>query len=78
MNKKNDIVEVFSGDLYQATMVKDLLESNGIEVFIENKLMSVIEPWIVSPGGIAPVNVKIFGSDYTQAKELIAAFTNGE
>jgi len=77
MNKKNDIVEVFSGDLYQTTMVKDLLESNGIEVFIENKLMSVIEPWVVSPGGIAPVNVKIFGSDYAVAQELIKAFTKG-
>jgi Putative prokaryotic signal transducing protein len=78
MNKKNNIVEVFSGDLYQATMVKDLLEASGIEVFIENKLMSVIEPWIVSPGGIAPVNVKIFCSDYTKAQELIAAFTKRE
>ena len=75
---KNEIVKVFSGDLYQATMVKDLLESSGIEVFIENKLMSVIEPWIVSPGGIAPVNVKIFKSEYTKAQELIAAFTKRE
>ena len=78
MNNKNKIVEVFSGDLYQATMVKKLLEANGIEVFIENRLMSVIEPWIVSPGGIAPVNVKIFSSDYTKTQELISAFTNGE
>ena len=78
MNNKNEIVKVFSGDLYQATMVKDILEANGIQAFVENKLMSVIEPWIVSPGGIAPVNVKIFGSDYTKAQELIAAFTKGE
>jgi hypothetical protein len=54
-----------------------LLEANGIEVFIENKLMSAIEVWIVSPGGIAPVNIKIFNSDYTKAQELIAAFTEG-
>ena len=37
--------------------------------------MSVIEPWIVSPGGIAPVIVKVSSSDYTKAKDLIAAFT---
>ena len=78
MNNKNEIVEVFSGDLYQATMVKDVLESNGIESFIENKLMSVIEPWVVSPGGIAPVNVKILGSQYAVAKELVEAFTKGK
>ena len=78
MNITSEIVEVFSGDLYQASMVKDILESNGIEVFIENKLMSVIEPWVVSSGGIATVNVKIFDSEYIKAQELIAAFTNGE
>ena len=78
MNIKNEIIAVFSGNLYQATMVKKLLESNGIEAFIENELMSIIDPWVVSPGGIAPVNVKIFGSDYTKAQELIAAFTNGK
>ena len=77
MKNNNEIVEVFSGDLYQATMVKDLLEANNIEAFIENKLMSVIEPWVVCPGGIAPVNVKILNSDYTKAQELIAAFTKG-
>jgi Putative prokaryotic signal transducing protein len=75
---KNEIVKVFSGDLYQATMVKDLLESNGIEVLIENRLMSVIDPWVVSSGGIAPVIVKVSSSDYTKAQELIAAFTNWE
>jgi len=54
------------------------MESNGIESFTENQLMSVIKPCIVSPGGIAPVNVKIFKSDNTKAQELIAAFTKGE
>ena len=78
MNNKNEIVEVFSGNLYQATMVKDLLESNGIEAFIANELMSVIDPWVISPGGVAPVSVKIFSSDYAVAKELIEAFTKGE
>jgi hypothetical protein len=78
MNNKNEIVEVFSGDLYQATMLKDLLESNGIEAFIENELMGNIAPWYASSGGIAPVNVKIFSADYTKVQELITAFTNGE
>lgn len=50
----------------------------GKEAFIENKLMSVIEPWVVSSGGVAPVNIKIFSLDYAVAKELIEAFTKGE
>lgn len=78
MNNKNEIIEVFAGDLYQATMVKDLLEANSIEAFTVNELMSVIDPWVISLGGVASVSVKIFSSDYTVAKELIEAFTKGE
>ncbi len=78
MNNKKEIIEVFSGDLYQATMVKDLLKSNGIEAFIENGLIGNIAPWYASSGGVTPVNVKIFSSDYIVAKELIGAFTKGE
>jgi hypothetical protein len=78
MNNKNDSVEVFSGDLYQATLVKDLLESKGIEAFIENELMGNIAPWYASSGGITPETVKIFSSDYGVAKELIDALTKWE
>jgi hypothetical protein len=36
VNNKNEVAEEFSGDLYQAIMVRKLLESNGIKSFIEN------------------------------------------
>jgi len=59
-------------------MFKEILKANGIQSFIENNLMSVIEPWIVSPGGIAPGIVKVSSSDYTKTEKLIGAFTKWE
>ena len=77
MNNKDEIVEIFAGEFYQASMIKDLLEDNGIEVFIENELMGNIAPWYVASGGIAPMKLKILNSDYALSKELIEAFTKG-
>jgi len=45
MNNKDEIVEIFAGEFYQASMIKDLLEDNNIEVFIENEMMGNIAPW---------------------------------
>jgi len=77
MNNKDEIVEIFAGEFYQASMIKDLLEDNGIEVFIENELMGNIAPWNIVSGGVAPVKLKILNSDYALSKELIEAFTKG-
>lgn len=41
MVNQNEIklVEVFSGQLWQATMIQNILEDNQINVFLENELM---------------------------------------
>lgn len=78
MTNKDEIIEIFAGEFYQASMIKDLLDANGIEAFIENGLIGNIAPWYASSGGVAPVHVKIFSSDYAVAKELIEAFTEGK
>ena len=77
MTNKDEIVEIFAGEFYQASIIKDILEDNNIEVFIENELMGNIAPWYVASGGIGPVKLKILNSDYALSKELIEAFTNG-
>jgi len=77
MDGKKEIVEIFAGEFYQASMIMDLLKDNGIEAFIENELMGNIAPWNVTSGGFAPVKIKISNSDYALSKELIEAFTKG-
>lgn len=76
MINENKFVEIYAGELWQSTMIKDLLEDNGIPAFIENELMGTIIPYQISSGGVAPVCVKVESSDFERAKELIDEFNN--
>jgi len=80
MEKQNDIklVEVFAGELWQATMIQNILEGNQIQVFMENGLMGTIEPWVVASGGLAPFKIVVSNLDYEQAIKLIEEFNNSE
>lgn len=76
MESKNEFVEIYSGELWQSAVIKDLLEDNGIQAFIENELMGNIAPWQISAGGVASVNIKVLTSDFVLAKALISEFNN--
>lgn len=76
MENKNEFIEIYAGELWQSAAIKDLLEDNGIPAFIENELMGIIIPSQITPGGVAPVKIKIKHSDYAYAKELIDEFNN--
>ncbi|MDP2335673.1 MAG: DUF2007 domain-containing protein [Bacteroidota bacterium] len=71
MTNKLEFVEIFAGELWQAEMIKEMLEDNGIQAYMKNELMGNIAPWIVSPGGTASVKINISTSDYARSKELI-------
>jgi len=76
MENKNEFVEIYSGTLWQSAAIKDLLEDNGIPAFIENQLMGIIDPSLITSGGVAPVMIKIKQTDFTSAKKLIDEFNN--
>lgn len=80
MNKQDKItlVEVYAGELWKATMIKNVLEDNNIQAFLENRLMGVIEPWVVSPGGFEPVKVVVSSSDYDKAMLLVKEFNQSK
>ena len=71
MENKLEFVEIFAGELWQAEMIKEMLEDNGIQAYLGNELMGNIAPWIVTPGGAASVKINISTSDYVRSKELI-------
>jgi len=77
MDNQVELVEIYVGEQWQATIVKELLDDNGINAFIENELMGNIAPWQIAAGGVASVTVKIASSDYVLAKPLVDEFTNG-
>ncbi len=77
MDNQAELVAIYVGEQWQATIVKELLNDNGISGFIENELMGNIAPWQIAAGGSASIKVKISNSDYTLAKPLVDEFTNG-
>lgn len=76
MKNKFEFVEIFAGELWQAEMIKEMLEDNGIQAYMENELMGNIAPWIVTPGGAASVKINVSTSDYDRSKELIDELNN--
>jgi len=77
MDNQAELVAIYVGEQWQATIVKELLDDNGINAFIENELMGSIAPWQIAAGGMASVTVMIASSDYVLAKPLVDEFTNG-
>lgn len=57
--------------------IKNLLDNIGIESFIQNQHMSVLEPWLITSGGYNAVSLQINKSDYEKAQKLINDFNNG-
>ena len=38
MENEDEMVEVFAGELWEATLIRELLEDNGIEAYLENEI----------------------------------------
>ncbi len=67
-------VDIFTGSGWEAAMVKNLLENEGIEAFIKNENMSTIAPMYVSPGAWNTVTVTISGLDYEKARLIVEEY----
>ncbi len=67
-NDKDKIIEVFSGTLWEAELVKSLLMDAEIESFTKN---SNLNTYIYEPIQASGVKVMILNSDYEKAKEVI-------
>lgn len=78
MENENNIksVNVFSGTLWQATMVQNILIDNDIKAFLENEQMGTVAPWRVSSGGFNPVKVIVANLDHEASIKLIEEFNN--
>ncbi len=70
-NKEIESIEIFNGIIWQAQMVKNLLENSGIEAFLQDEIIGSLNlPW-AAPGGIGLVKVMISSSDYENAKLIV-------
>lgn len=71
-------IEVFAGELRQATTVLEILNDNQIEAYLQNENMGTIAPWYVAAGGSNPVKVIVSTSDYDASMKLINEFNQSE
>lgn len=69
--QKNKIIEVYSGTLWEANLLKSILESAGVDCFIKNSTLNTYayKP-IISEGA----KVMILESDLKEAGKIIEDF----
>ena len=68
------MIDLFRGSYFEVMNMKNLLESNNINVFILNENMSIIEPWVVTAGGFNPVTLRVNEEDVEKAKEIVEEY----
>lgn len=72
--RKIKLVNAYSGGFQEAQLIHNMLLDNDIKTTLENGYMASIAPWIISPGGVNPVNVIVDESDLNLALKLIEEF----
>jgi hypothetical protein len=68
---KDIVIEIFSGTLWEAEMVKSLLQDAEIESFVKN---SNLNTYIYEPIQASGVKVMILNGDSEKAKEVIDTY----
>jgi hypothetical protein len=73
--EQDPVIELFSGTLWEAEMVKSLLNDAGIGSFLRN---NVVNTYMYNPIQAAGVKVMILESDLREAREILRDFTKPE
>jgi len=64
----DEIIEIYSGTLWESEMITTLLKDEGIETFLKN---CILQAYAYQPIFSEGVKVMIFGSDFERAKEIV-------
>lgn len=76
MTEKNQIrsVEIFTGMIYQAQMVVNLLENAGVDAYLQDEITGTLNlPWD-NPGGVGMVKVTVSSADLEQAQAVVEEY----
>ncbi len=65
------VIEIFSGTLWEAELIKSLLRDSEIDSFLKN---DVINSYIYEPIIASGVKVMISSSDFEKAKEIVEKY----
>jgi hypothetical protein len=67
-------VEVFSGTIMEAEIVRSLLENAEIKTYLRDENTGTLAPWYTSFGGIGAVKVIVSSSDQNKAEIIVADY----
>jgi hypothetical protein len=67
-------VEVYSGSIWEAELVKSILEDSEIETFLRDENTGTLAPWYTAGGGAGSVKVIVSNQDYEAAKSIVEEF----
>jgi len=70
-NSDDPIIEIFSGSLWEAELLKSLLEDSGIKTFLKN---NVLNTYLFDPGFAEGVKIMILKSDFAEARVIVDSF----
>ena len=74
MKDENEPVEVYSGSIWEAELVKSLLEDAEIETFLKDENIGTLAPWYSAPGGAGSVRVVVSFHDYENARRIVEEY----
>jgi hypothetical protein len=78
MKSKIEPVEVFAGSIWEAELVKSLLENAEIESFLKDENIGTLAPWYTAGGGAGSVKVIVSNQDYDTARNIVEEFEKNE
>ena len=80
MKQNNEIepAEVFSGTIWEAELVKSLLENAEIETFLRDENTGTLAPWYTAGGGAGSVKVVVSSLDYEIARSIVSEFEKNQ
>jgi hypothetical protein len=73
-NSEISPVEVFAGSVWEAEMVKSILEDSEIECFLKDEITGTLYPWYTASGGAGSVKVVVSSEIYPKAKIIVEEY----
>jgi UDP-N-acetylglucosamine 2-epimerase len=73
---KHKVIEpvlIYTGQSWEAEMLKIMLENAGIDAFINNEVIGTLLPFYTTPG-MGAVRLVVSESDAEKAREVVAEF----
>ncbi len=73
-NNEVEPIEIFSGTIWEAELLKSLLENEEIEAFLKDEITGTLAPWYTAAGGMGSVKVIVSTLDFDKAKTIVEEF----